>query len=121
MAVSIPDVCLQALQRFIVTDLSNFYLDITKDRLYVRAADSFERRSCQTVLAALLQVCDCLGFHLPQAQKMHPQQHVSVWQDSASALWQHAAAALHTEIVQITCIRLQHACSDVQACFSRPR
>ncbi len=39
-----------------VTDLSNFYLDITKDRLYVRAADSYDRRACQTVLAALLQV-----------------------------------------------------------------
>ena len=47
---------MQSLQRFMVTDLSNFYLDITKDRLYVRAADSFDRRACQTVLAALLQV-----------------------------------------------------------------
>jgi len=47
---------MQSLQRFMVTDLSNFYLDITKDRLYVRAAGSHDRRSCQTVLTALLQV-----------------------------------------------------------------
>ena len=46
---------LQSLQRFVVTDLSNFYLDICKDRLYVRGADSFDRRASQTVLAALLQ------------------------------------------------------------------
>ena len=34
----------QALQRFAVQDLSNFYLDIVKDRLYVRALDSPDRR-----------------------------------------------------------------------------
>ena len=47
---------LQALQRFAVTDLSNWYLDVIKDRLYVSAADSFDRRASQTVLHALLQV-----------------------------------------------------------------
>ena len=36
---------LQTLQRFAVQDLSNFYLDIAKDRLYVRALDSTDRRS----------------------------------------------------------------------------
>lgn len=56
----------QSLQRFMVTDLSNFYLDITKDRLYVRAADSFDRRSCQTVLTALLQgLLPCVAPLLP--------------------------------------------------------
>ena len=47
---------LQSLQRFAVTDLSNWYLDVIKDRLYVSAADSFDRRASQTVLHALLQV-----------------------------------------------------------------
>lgn len=46
----------QALQRFAVTDLSNWYLDVIKDRLYVSAADSFDRRASQTVVHALLQV-----------------------------------------------------------------
>lgn len=56
----------QSLQRFMVTDLSNFYLDITKDRLYVRAAESFDRRACQTVLAALLQgLLPCVAPLLP--------------------------------------------------------
>lgn len=44
----------QALQRFVVLDLSNFYLDVVKDRLYVSEPDSPDRRACQTVLNHLL-------------------------------------------------------------------
>ncbi|CAM9322588.1 unnamed protein product [Discosporangium mesarthrocarpum] len=44
----------QALQRFAVADLSNFYLDIAKDRLYISKAHDTRRRSCQTVLHTLL-------------------------------------------------------------------
>ncbi|AOY83970.2 isoleucine--tRNA ligase [Moorena producens JHB] len=40
----------QSVQNFCVVDLSNFYLDIAKDRLYISAANSPRRRSCQTVL-----------------------------------------------------------------------
>jgi len=40
----------QTVQNFCVVDLSNFYLDIAKDRLYISAKDAFRRRSCQTVL-----------------------------------------------------------------------
>jgi isoleucyl-tRNA synthetase len=45
----------QALQNFCVVDLSNVYLDIAKDRLYVSGAASFRRRSCQTVLALVVE------------------------------------------------------------------
>lgn len=45
----------QTVQNFCVVDLSNFYLDIAKDRLYISAADSVRRRSCQTVLAIALE------------------------------------------------------------------
>ena len=45
----------QALQNFCVVDLSNVYLDIAKDRLYVSGAGSFRRRSCQTVLALVVE------------------------------------------------------------------
>jgi isoleucyl-tRNA synthetase len=45
----------QALQNFCVVDLSNVYLDIAKDRLYVSAAHSFRRRSCQTVLHLVVE------------------------------------------------------------------
>ncbi|XAR68415.1 Isoleucine--tRNA ligase [Bertholletia excelsa] len=44
----------QIIQRFIIVDLSNFYFDTAKDRLYVGGSMSFTRRSCQTVLAAHL-------------------------------------------------------------------
>ncbi|MEH2104990.1 isoleucine--tRNA ligase [Nostoc sp.] len=40
----------QTVQNFCVVDLSNFYLDVAKDRLYISAKDAFRRRSCQTVL-----------------------------------------------------------------------
>jgi len=45
----------QALQNFCVVDLSNVYLDIAKDRLYVSGADDFRRRSCQTVLSLVVE------------------------------------------------------------------
>jgi isoleucyl-tRNA synthetase len=45
----------QTVQNFCIVDLSNFYLDIAKDRLYISAPDSFRRRSCQTVLAIILE------------------------------------------------------------------
>lgn len=45
----------QTVQNFCVVDLSNFYLDIAKDRLYISAPDSFRRRSCQTILAIALE------------------------------------------------------------------
>ncbi|MEO0013560.1 MAG: hypothetical protein RLZZ535_1949, partial [Cyanobacteriota bacterium] len=45
----------QAIQNFCVVDLSNFYLDIAKDRLYISSLNSFRRRSCQTVLAVAIE------------------------------------------------------------------
>jgi isoleucyl-tRNA synthetase len=45
----------QTVQNFCTVDLSNFYLDIAKDRLYISAADAPRRRSCQTVLAVAIE------------------------------------------------------------------
>ncbi|QSJ21100.1 isoleucine--tRNA ligase [Nostoc sp. UHCC 0702] len=45
----------QTVQNFCVVDLSNFYLDVAKDRLYISATDAFRRRSCQTVLKIALE------------------------------------------------------------------
>jgi isoleucyl-tRNA synthetase len=44
----------RSIYDYCVTDLSSFYLDVLKDRLYSDAADSPSRRSAQTVLAAML-------------------------------------------------------------------
>ena len=40
----------QCLQNFAANDLSSFYLDIVKDRLYTAGKKSLSRRACQTVL-----------------------------------------------------------------------
>jgi isoleucyl-tRNA synthetase len=40
----------QALNEFAIVDLSSFYLDVLKDRMYTFAPTSKERRSAQTVL-----------------------------------------------------------------------
>ncbi len=45
----------QTIQNFCVVDLSNFYLDIAKDRLYISASNAYRRRSCQTVLAVAVE------------------------------------------------------------------
>ncbi|CAK9170087.1 unnamed protein product [Ilex paraguariensis] len=56
----------QIIQRFVIVDLSNFYFDVAKDRLYVGGSTSFTRRSCQTVLAAhLLSIVRVIAPILP--------------------------------------------------------
>ena len=43
-----------AIHNFCVVDLSNFYLDVAKDRLYVEKTDSLTRRAAQTVMYKVL-------------------------------------------------------------------
>ena len=43
-----------AIHNFCVVDMSNFYLDVIKDRLYTEKADSSARRSAQTAMFAIL-------------------------------------------------------------------
>ena len=45
----------QAINQFCVVDMSTFYLDIIKDRLYTSKADSVERRAAQTVMYEILR------------------------------------------------------------------
>lgn len=49
-------VMFHAIHRFCVVDMSNFYLDIIKDRLYTLKPDSKERRAAQTVIYTILDV-----------------------------------------------------------------
>jgi len=76
-----------AVHNFCAVDLSAFYLDILKDRLYTFAANSKERRAAQTVLADVLvdllkitapmipYTCDeawqCLPASLRDAESVH--------------------------------------------------
>ncbi len=43
-----------AIHNFCVVDMSNFYLDVLKDRLYVEKADSQNRRAAQTAMYMIL-------------------------------------------------------------------
>ena len=43
-----------AINNFCIIDMSNFYLDVLKDRLYVEATDSESRRAAQTVIYRIL-------------------------------------------------------------------
>jgi len=45
---------IHAVHKFCVMDMSNFYLDIVKDRLYCEKRDSLLRRSAQTALYGIL-------------------------------------------------------------------
>lgn len=65
----------QIIQRFVIVDLSNFYFDVAKDRLYVGGSISYTRRSCQTVLAAhLLSIVRIIAPILPHLAE-------DVWQN----------------------------------------
>ena len=44
----------QAINNFCVVQMSNFYLDIIKDRLYTAKPDSIERRAAQTTMYKIL-------------------------------------------------------------------
>jgi len=73
----------QLVQNYCVVDLSNFYLDIAKDRLYISAVNSHRRRSCQTVLAnavenlaraiapVLCHMAEDIWQHLPYTTPSH--------------------------------------------------
>lgn len=46
--------CYHDINQFCVIDMSNFYLDIIKDRLYTSKKDSLERKSAQTTMYIIL-------------------------------------------------------------------
>jgi len=49
-----------AVRDFCTIDMSNFYLDILKDRLYVESSDSESRRAAQTVIYRILRAITLL-------------------------------------------------------------
>ncbi len=72
---------------YCVTDLSAFYLDMLKDRLYSDAADSLSRRSAQTVLAAVLR--DLVRLVAP------------VLTFTAEEVWQFTPRSLRGDIISV--------------------
>jgi len=66
----------QCLQNFAAVDLSAFYLDIVKDRLYTAGKKSLSRRACQTVLYETLQVLARI------LSPVMPHQAEDIWQNT---------------------------------------
>ena len=66
----------QQLQNFAAVDLSSFYLDIVKDRLYTQGKKSKSRRACQTVLYTILQTL--VRLLVP----VMPHQAEDIWQNT---------------------------------------
>ncbi|MGA8744119.1 MAG: isoleucine--tRNA ligase [Terracidiphilus sp.] len=81
----------QAVNEFAIVDLSSFYLDILKDRMYTFAPTSKERRSAQTVLwriteALVRLVAPILSFtsdevweYLPATASREPSVHLALF------------------------------------------
>ena len=65
----------QCLQNFAAVDLSAFYLDIVKDRLYTSGKKSLSRRACQTVMYEILQAL--VRIIMP----VMPHQAEDIWQN----------------------------------------
>ena len=81
----------QEITYFCSMEMSSFYLDIVKDRLYCEETTSIERRSAQTVLTEVLKVlvriispvlsftADEIWERIPEALKEEESVHLSKW------------------------------------------
>ncbi|MBN1192933.1 MAG: isoleucine--tRNA ligase [Coriobacteriia bacterium] len=76
-----------AVHGYCVTELSSFYLDVLKDRLYADAPDSSGRRSAQTVLSQVL---------LTIVRLIAP-----VLSFTTEEVWQYMPAALRSDVVSV--------------------
>jgi isoleucyl-tRNA synthetase len=76
-----------AVHNFCAIDLSAFYLDVLKDRLYASVSEAPERRSAQTVLYALAETL---------ARLMAP-----ILSHTCEEVWQHLPAGERPESVQL--------------------
>ena len=66
----------QHLQNFAAADLSSFYLDIVKDRLYTAGKKSLSRRACQTVMYEISQALTRM------LAPVMPHQAEDIWQNT---------------------------------------
>ena len=86
----------QEITYFCSIEMSSFYLDIVKDRLYCEDKNSLERRSAQTVLTEVLKVlvrvispvlsftADEIWERIPEALKEETSVHLSSWIEANS-------------------------------------
>ncbi len=106
----------QAVNEFAIVDLSSFYLDVLKDRMYTFAPTSKERRSAQTVLWQITEaltrlVAPILTFtadevweYLPQVEGREASVHLAQF-PTPSEIFSEDPAALLDEWKQLFAIR----------------
>lgn len=70
----------QTLQRFCAVDLSAFYFDVLKDRLYCDATDDLRRRGAQTVLWEIAKALCIMLFPVISHTVEEAWQHLPQWQ-----------------------------------------
>ncbi len=98
--------CHKLIYNFCNEDLSSFYLDILKDRLYTSAAQSRERRSAQTVLYHILDslvrvLAPLLSFTAEEIYSFTPKE--KAWKDVRSVhllTWQEIPAEWKNKAVE---------------------
>ncbi len=69
----------QTLQRFCAVDLSAFYFDVLKDRLYCEASDDPKRRSAQTVIFEIARTLSIMLFPMISHTAEEAWQHLPNW------------------------------------------
>jgi isoleucyl-tRNA synthetase len=106
----------QALNEFAAADLSAFYLDAVKDRIYTFAPNNVARRSAQTVMwkmaeALVRLVAPVLSFtadeiwrYMPELSRRLPSVHLELFPDPAS-LAPHIDPAFMNDWVMLLSIR----------------
>jgi isoleucyl-tRNA synthetase len=102
-----------ALNNFCAVDLSAFYLDILKDRLYTEARSSPERRAAQTVLDRIVStlarlMAPILSFtaeeiwtYLPAVSRSAPSPHLAVFPDAEGCWVDEALATRWERLIQL--------------------
>ena len=88
-----------SVYNFCVVDMSSFYLDILKDRLYTFKADSIERRAAQYVLYRIVSdmtrlIAPILSFTAEEIWKYVPQYRERAGSQSAEAGARHDAPSI---------------------------
>ncbi len=106
----------QALNEFAIVDLSSFYLDVLKDRMYTFAPTSHERRSAQTVLwkvteALVRLVAPIMSFtadevweYLPKVEGREASVHLALF-PKPEAIFSENPASLMEEWKQLFAVR----------------
>jgi len=91
----------RVIAQFCIVDLSNFYLDVLKDRLYTWPANALERRSAQTALHAVFEalvklIAPLMPYTADEAWEAAgmtdvPSVHLSVWPEGSAERWRSLA------------------------------